>query len=62
MCASAARGAAATAARRAAAGYVLSGVGEQTVIRLARHGVESGVYGAALLAAQEAALATEAVA
>jgi len=49
-------------ARRAAAGYVLSGVGEQTVIRLARHGVQAGVYGAALLAAQEASLATEAVA
>jgi glucokinase len=42
-------------ARSAAAGYVLTGVGERTVIRLARHGVESGVYGAALLAAQEGA-------
>jgi glucokinase len=42
-------------ARRAAGGYVLTGVGERTVIRLARHGVEAGVYGAALLAAQERA-------
>jgi glucokinase len=42
-------------ARSAAAGYVLAGVGERTVIRLARHGVEAGVYGAALLAAQEGA-------
>ena len=42
-------------ARSAAAGYVLTGVGERTVIRLARHGVEAGVYGAALLAAQEGA-------
>jgi glucokinase len=41
-------------ARRAAQGYVLTGVGERTVIRLARHGVRAGVYGAALLAAQEA--------
>ena len=41
-------------ARSAAQGYVLTGVGERTVIRLARHGVEAGVYGAALLAAQEA--------
>jgi glucokinase len=40
-------------ARAAAQGYVLTGVGEKTVIRLARHGVEAGVYGAALLAAQE---------
>jgi glucokinase len=42
-------------ARSAAAGYVLTGVGERTAIRLARHGVEAGVYGAALLAAQEGA-------
>ena len=28
-------------ARSAAAGYVLTGVGERTVIRLARHGVEA---------------------
>jgi glucokinase len=43
-------------ARRAAMGYVLTGVGERTVIRLARHGVKAGVYGAALLAAQEGAM------
>ncbi len=42
-------------ARRAAKGYVLSGVGEHTVIRPARHGVEAGVYGAAMMAAQELA-------
>jgi glucokinase len=42
-------------ARAAAVGYVLTGVGERTVIRLARHGVKAGVYGAALLAAQEGA-------
>jgi glucokinase len=42
-------------ARRAAREYVLDGVGERTQIRLARHGVEAGVYGAALLAVQEAA-------
>jgi glucokinase len=41
-------------ARRAAQGYVLTGVGERAQIRLARHGVRAGVYGAALLAAQEA--------
>jgi glucokinase len=41
-------------ARRAAEGYVLTGVGELAQIRLARHGVRAGVYGAALLAAQEA--------
>lgn len=40
-------------ARRAAGGYVLTGVGERTDIRLARHGVLAGVYGAALLAVQE---------
>lgn len=40
-------------AREVAAGYVLRGVGERTSIRLARHGVRAGVYGAALLAAQE---------
>lgn len=49
-------------ARRAAQGYILSGVGAQTTIRLARHGVQAGVYGAALLAAQEATLETEAMA
>jgi glucokinase len=41
-------------ARETALGYVLTGVGERTRIRLARHGVKAGVYGAALLAAQEA--------
>ena len=41
-------------ARQTALGYVLPGVGEHTTIRLARHGVRAGVYGAALLAAQEA--------
>jgi glucokinase len=41
-------------ARRAAEGYVLTGVGELAQIRLARHGVRAGVYGATLLAAQEA--------
>ena len=40
-------------ARRTAQGYVLTGVGEHTTIRLARHGVGAGVYGAALLARQE---------
>jgi glucokinase len=42
-------------ARAVARGYVLPGVGEHTTIRLARHGVRAGVYGAALLAAQESA-------
>jgi len=42
-------------ARETARGYVLRGVGERTTIRLARHGVRAGVYGAALLAVQEAA-------
>lgn len=40
-------------ARRSSQGYVLNGVGERTVIRLARHGVQAGVYGAAMMAAQE---------
>jgi glucokinase len=40
-------------ARDTAKGYVLTGVGERTEIRLARHGERAGVYGAALLAAQE---------
>ena len=44
-------------ARAVARGYVLPGVGEHTTIRLARHGVRAGVYGAALLAAQESAAA-----
>lgn len=39
--------------RRVARGYVLPGVGERTTIRLARHGVQAGVLGAALLARQE---------
>jgi glucokinase len=41
-------------ARETALGYVLTGVGEKTTIRLAVHGVKAGVYGAALLAMQEA--------
>jgi glucokinase len=40
-------------ARETARGYVLTGVGERTQIRLARHGAQAGVYGAALLAVQE---------
>jgi glucokinase len=40
-------------ARRVALGYVLPGVGRRTTIRLARHGVDSGVLGAALLAKHE---------
>ena len=40
-------------ARRIAAGYVAPGLGERTTIRLARHGVEAGVLGAALLAVHE---------
>jgi glucokinase len=39
--------------RRIAASYVLPGLGGQTTIRLARHGVRAGVLGAALLAEQE---------
>jgi glucokinase len=39
--------------RRVAAAYVLPGLGKQTTIRLARHGVRAGVLGAALLAAHE---------
>jgi glucokinase len=41
------------AARDAALGYVLPGVGTRTTVRLARHGVRAGVLGAALLAADE---------
>jgi glucokinase len=41
-------------ATRVARGYVLPGLGERTVIRLARHGVRAGVLGAALLAMHEA--------
>jgi glucokinase len=42
-----------TPARRTAAAYVLPGVGRRTTIRLARHGVQAGVLGAALLAIHE---------
>ncbi|HLH64386.1 MAG TPA: ROK family protein [Solirubrobacteraceae bacterium] len=42
-------------ARRVAQGYVLPGAGRRTTIRLARHGVQAGVLGAALLAAHELA-------
>ncbi len=40
-------------ARRVAAGYVVPGLGKRTTIRLARHGVQAGVLGAALLALHE---------
>jgi len=40
-------------AKRVARSYTLPGVGRRTTIRLARHGVRSGVLGAALLAAHE---------
>jgi glucokinase len=40
-------------AKRVAGWYVLPGLGTRTTIRLARHGVQAGVLGAALLAAQE---------
>jgi glucokinase len=40
-------------ARRVARAYVLPGLGGQTTIRLARHGVGAGVLGAALLAEHE---------
>ena len=40
-------------ARRVAQSYTLPGVGRRTTIRLARHGVRSGVLGAALLAVHE---------
>jgi hypothetical protein len=49
-------------AKRVAMGYVLPGLGRATNIRLAWHGVRSGVLGAALLAAhelEEARLAAE---
>jgi glucokinase len=42
-------------ARRTAAAYVMPGVGRRTTIRLARHGVQAGVLGAALLAIHELA-------
>ncbi len=40
-------------AKRIACGYVVPGLGKRTTIRLARHGVQAGVLGAALLAAHE---------
>ena len=40
-------------AERVAREYVLPGLGTQTTIRVARHGVRAGVLGAALLAAHE---------
>ena len=40
-------------ARRVAAAYTLPGVGTETMIRPARHGVGAGLLGAALIAAQE---------
>jgi glucokinase len=42
-----------TPARRVARGYVPPGLGARTTIRLARHGIRTGVLGAALLARQE---------
>jgi glucokinase len=42
-------------ARRTAGAYVLPGLGTDTTIRLARHGVQAGVLGAALLAVHELA-------
>jgi glucokinase len=39
--------------REVAAGYVLPGVGSRCTIRIARHGVQAGVLGAALLAVHE---------
>jgi glucokinase len=40
-------------ARRIAVGYVVPGLGKRTTIRLARHGPQAGVLGAALLAVHE---------
>lgn len=40
-------------ARRTASAYILPGLGTDTTIRLARHGVQAGVLGAALLAVHE---------
>jgi glucokinase len=42
-------------ARRTASAYILPGLGSETTIRLARHGVQAGVLGAALLAVHELA-------
>jgi hypothetical protein len=49
-------------ARDAARQFILPGVGERVVIRLARHGSEAGVRGAALLAGLELAGAQDAAA
>ena len=49
-------------AREAAWRYVLPGVGERTEIRVARHGSDAGLLGAALLARQERVLEFEGVA
>ena len=46
-------------AARVARSYVLPGVGESTEIRLARHGAQAGVLGAALLAKLETRRANE---
>jgi glucokinase len=46
-------------AKRVAAGYVVPGLGRATRIRLARHGVNAGVLGAALLALHELTVDTE---
>jgi glucokinase len=43
-------------AERTARRHTVPGVGSETTIRLARHGVEAGVFGAALIAVQEYAL------
>ena len=40
-------------ARRIALGYVVPGLGKRTTVRLARHGLQAGVLGAALLAVHE---------
>ena len=40
-------------ARRVAAAYTLPGAGTETLIRIARHGANAGLIGAALIAAQE---------
>jgi glucokinase len=45
-------------ARRIALGYVVPGLGKRTTIRLARHGPQAGVLGAALLAVHELAHAS----
>jgi len=46
-------------AREAAARFILRGVGTRTEIRVARHGPEAGVLGAALMAGQELARLSE---